>query len=369
MINVFLVGAGYIAREHAVALSSPQLSTYGIALHVADPQPKALASFAEQFPGAQTYSSAEAMFAASPGGPGLAVIATPPVTHARLAGLALDAGLHVLCEKPLAMTTAEAETLAAQADAAGLILDSCDSRFRDVPATVHVRELLDAGALGALYHATFINTLRRSRTGIDWLTESAWFRDPKVSGGGVMMDWGPYDIAVLDEVFAPVSVTVNHAWTRSPVTGGPFREESLSVEQHVGASMTLRLRDGSAVELTYERSAATHGEELSLVSVDGDLGSVTWSWLDWVPGGVRFTDADADGAPRTATTTFEEPEIGFHSRPLARTLDAIARGVRPEAVNATSLFTFSWLRAVIEAAETGAAVTVVRQPVRAEVVL
>ncbi|WP_369371222.1 Gfo/Idh/MocA family oxidoreductase [Promicromonospora sp. Populi] len=235
-------------------------------------------------------------------------------------------------------------------------------------ATAHVRGIVEAGSLGALYHATFINTLRRSRTGIDWLTESAWFRNPKISGGGVMMDWGPYDIAVLDEVFAPVRVTVNHAWTRSPVTGGPFREESLSVEQHVGASMTLELRDGTMVELTYERSAATHGEELSVVSVDGDLGSVTWSWLDWVPGGVRFTDADGDGSPRTVTRSFEEPPIGFHSRPLARTLEAIAEHAEPTAINATSLFTFSWLRAVVEAADAGSPVTVSRQDARTEAV-
>jgi len=91
-------------------------------------------------------------------------------------------------------------------------------------------------------------------------------------------------------------------------TGGPFPQESLNVEQHVGASMTVKLRDGTLVEVTYERSAATHGEELSLVSVDGDLGSVTWSWLDWVPGGVRFTDADDDGSPRTESMTIRRAQ-------------------------------------------------------------
>lgn len=351
MTKLLLAGAGFIAREHASAAHQPLVVPDRLELHVADPNPLALATFLEKFPDAVGHTDAAEMFAGAGAG-AVAIIATPPVSHAGLVAAAIDAGQHVLCEKPLAMSTDEALAMSSRAQEAGVILDSCDSRFRDVPATRHVRDLVAEGALGTPYHVTFVNTLRRARTGIDSLTESGWFRDPSVSGGGVLMDWGPYDLAVLDEVLQPVRVTVHHAWSSSPLTGGPFATESRAAEQHVGAVMTVTTAGGAEVPVTYERAAATHGDERSVVQIDGERAAVSWDWLDWTGDTARLT-VDQDGEPLTRITGFEPPEIGFHARPLARVLRSIRDHDDPAAISRTSAFTFAWLRSILDAEATG----------------
>jgi predicted dehydrogenase len=362
MTRVFLAGAGFIAREHAAAATDARVLPDGVELHVADPNPAALSAFLAEFPSATAYDDARAMFAAAGNEGGIAVIATPPVAHADLALAALEAGLHVLCEKPLAMSTEEATRIAAAAHTAGLILDSCDSRFRDVRATRAVRELLAADRLGQPYHVTFVNVLRRARTGIDALTESGWFRDPRLSGGGVLMDWGPYDLAVLDEVLQPVRIEIRQAWAVSPSTGGPFSDASKAAEQHVGASMIATTADGRRVPISYERAAATHGAERSVVQIEGETGAVDWDWLDWTGDALRFT-TDADGEPSTTVTTFDPPEVGFHGRPLARIARAVAEGAEPSEITRQSLFTFAWNRAILDAARDGTSTTLDRSTI------
>jgi predicted dehydrogenase len=362
MTRVFLAGAGFIAREHAAAALDPRVLPGPVELHVADPNPAALESFLAAYPSAIPYDDATAMFTASGGLGGIAVIATPPIAHAALALAALDAGLHVLCEKPLAMSADEAVRIAAAADAAGLVLDSCDSRFREVPATRAVRGLLEQQRLGRPYHVTFVNALRRARTGIDALTESGWFRDPRLSGGGVLMDWGPYDLAVLDEVLQPERVEIRHAWSASPVIGGPFSDASREAEQHVGASMIVTTAEGLEIPVRYERAAATHGAERSVVQIEGETAAVAWDWLDWTGNELRLT-SDAHGEPVTEVTSFDPPAIGFHGRPLARIAQAVAAGADPGPITRQSLFTFVWNRAILDAALDGTAITIDRDTV------
>ncbi len=358
MTRVFLAGAGYIAREHATAATDRSILTGEVELHVADPHPDALASFVAAFPAAVPHPDARSMFATRHDESDLAVIATPPDSHHALVRDALDAGLHTLCEKPLALTVDEAADLARRADAAGRIMASCDDRFRDLATTREVRRLAASGALGRVYHATFVNTFRRARTGFDQLTQSAWFRDPRIAGGGVMMDWGPYDIAVLDEILDPVRVDVRHAWATGPITGGPFGDQSALSEQHVGAVFDVHTRAGAVVPVSYERAAATHGAERSLVQLEGDRAAVSWDWLDWLgDGSVRLT-SDNDGEPGTVTTRFAPSPIGFHARPLARIAAAVRDDADPRAITHRSLFTFAWLRAVLDCAAAGMPVTV-----------
>ncbi|MDO9397826.1 MAG: Gfo/Idh/MocA family oxidoreductase [Herbiconiux sp.] len=366
MTRLFLVGAGFIAREHASAAFDHRVVPGAVELHVTDSNSAVLADFVALFPQAVPHPDATAMFAVERRPGDIAIVATPPVTHHALVVQALEAGLHVLCEKPLMMTPAEADDVEEVARRAGLVLECCDIRFDGLAATQEVKRLVAERALGTAYHVTFANTARRARTGFDHLAQSGWFRDPSVSGGGVMMDWGPYDIAVLDEVLAPVRVEILHAWASAPQTGGPFEAESTRLEQHVGASMVLEDRDGVRVPVTYERAAATHGEERSAVQIEGSAGAVGWDWLDWAgDGSVHFT-SDRDGVPADATTSFPPPEIGFHARPLARMVQLVRSGEagsdEAASVTAGAVFRFDWVRAVLECAETGRPVSVTRTP-------
>ncbi|HEX8858477.1 MAG TPA: Gfo/Idh/MocA family oxidoreductase [Actinomycetes bacterium] len=79
------------------------------------------------------------------------VVATPAASHAALTRQALDAGKHVLAEKPLALSTAEAAALTRQAERAGRVL-MVGHTFEYNPAVIKMRALLQSGELGDLWY-------------------------------------------------------------------------------------------------------------------------------------------------------------------------------------------------------------------------
>src|SRR4030095_10983893 len=124
-------------------------------------------------------------------------IAAPPTLHAPIAIAALDAGLHVLSEKPIAENADAARMMVEAAERNDRVLDvSFNHRVRG-----HVKVLkniIDAGLLGSIYY-TKVGWLRRE--GIPGL--GSWFTRRATSGGGALMDLGVHmlDIALylLDE--------------------------------------------------------------------------------------------------------------------------------------------------------------------------
>ncbi len=103
-------------------------------------------------------------------------IATPPFLHFPQALLALQAGKHVLCEKPLAVSLAQGLKLVEIARDRGKILP-VNFVLRYTPITETVKELIESGILGAPLYASFINNAADEN-----LPAEHWFWDPKRSG-------------------------------------------------------------------------------------------------------------------------------------------------------------------------------------------
>src|SRR5579859_2862806 len=124
------------------------------------------------------------------------VIATPAATHYELVAAALDAGKHVLVEKPLTTSAAEAAKLVGRADEAGLTL-MCDHTYCYTPAVGRVRQAIRGGELGDL---RFIDSVRINLGLVQ----------PDVD---VLWDLAPHDLSVLDFVLpdgvAPVAVAAH----------------------------------------------------------------------------------------------------------------------------------------------------------------
>ncbi len=114
-----------------------------------DSAPETLDRFGVRYPNARTTADFEEMLA----DPALeaVVIATPVVTHYDLTRRALDAGKHVLVEKPPAMTAAEAEELAALAEERGLVLLPGHLLLYH-PAVTKLKEIVDSGELGRVLY-------------------------------------------------------------------------------------------------------------------------------------------------------------------------------------------------------------------------
>jgi predicted dehydrogenase len=157
--RVALLGFGYWGPNLARNLHL-RLGTEWVAC--AEPDPARRAEVARRYPWVRVL--ADAAEAVADPQVDAVVVATPARTHRALAGMALDAGRHVLVEKPLALSTADAVALAEQADASGLVL-MVGHTFEYNPAVLKTRELLAAGALGELYylHSQRVNLGRIQR--------------------------------------------------------------------------------------------------------------------------------------------------------------------------------------------------------------
>ncbi len=116
------------------------------------------------------------------------VICTPPHVHAPIALAAIAAGKHVLCEKPLTRTVAEAGAVVQAADRAGVTL-KCGFNHRHHPAIWEAKRLLDRGEIGR-------PTFGRCRYGICGRPgyEKEWRADPQQAAGGQFVEQGTHAI-------------------------------------------------------------------------------------------------------------------------------------------------------------------------------
>ena len=120
-------------------------------------------------------------------------ICTPGNTHAEIAIAALEAGKHVLCEKPLANSVEEAEQMTAAAEAAAKrgVFAMCGFSYRRTPALALAKRMVDEGRLGTIRHV-------RAQYLQDWLTDETapmtWRLDKSKSGSGSLGDIGAHSI-------------------------------------------------------------------------------------------------------------------------------------------------------------------------------
>ncbi len=114
------------------------------------------------------------------------IVSTPPHVHAEISIAAMKAGKHVLCEKPLTRTVAEAEQMLAVAKQTGRVL-KCGFNHRHHPAVGEAKKVLDSGAIGKPLFA-------RCRYGICGRPgfEKEWRADPKQAAGGQFIEQGTH---------------------------------------------------------------------------------------------------------------------------------------------------------------------------------
>ena len=178
------LGVGWIGRNRMEALAGSGLVEVAA---VADPSAEAVAAARETAPDAEAALGLDALLALAPGsGPGQAldglVIATPSGAHAEQCVAALERGLAVFCQKPLARTAAEAQRVVDAARAADRPL-GVDLSYRHVAGVPEIRDLVAGGALGTVYAVdlTFHNA---------WAPSAEWAYNLAESGGGCAIDLG-----------------------------------------------------------------------------------------------------------------------------------------------------------------------------------
>jgi predicted dehydrogenase len=201
-------------------------------------------------------------------------IATPVHLHAEQTIAAAEAGKHVLCEKPLAMSALECDRMLAACRANRVKLGVAYYR-RFYPAVMRVKAIIESGEIGAPVFAQ-MNAFEYFDPPPDH--PRAWLLQPSSAGGGPMMDFGCHRIEVLVNLFGSqvrhaVAVTANVAFDR-PV------EDT--------AAVLLQFESGPCASVTVTHAAR---ERQDTLHVFGTRGSIHVDDLN--AGGVRV---EADGS-------------------------------------------------------------------------
>ena len=188
-----IIGYGFIMEKGHAAGYRQRASAAGGAdveiVAVADLSPARRALAQQQLPGVRVYPDHASLLAAERE-LDFADIGTPPSDHAGVAHAAMDAGLHVLCEKPLATSVDEARSMLKHAVTAGRVIYPCHN-YKHAPVIKAVRRILDGGRIGKV-HLVTLQTFRNTHArGIaDWRPD--WRRERRYSGGGIAMDHGSH---------------------------------------------------------------------------------------------------------------------------------------------------------------------------------
>jgi predicted dehydrogenase len=172
------LGVGWIGRSRMQALGEEGLAEVAA---VADPQAEAVAAAAEAAPAAQRAESLEELLDHDLDG---VVIATPSALHAEQAVAALERGLAVFCQKPLARDAEETRRVLAAARDANRLL-GVDLSYRHVEALRAARRAVEAGEIGRLHS---LDLAFHNAYGPD----KPWFTDPELAGGGCLIDLGTH---------------------------------------------------------------------------------------------------------------------------------------------------------------------------------
>lgn len=200
------------------------------------------------------------------------VICTPNKFHAPIAIQALEAGVHVLCEKPMALSTAECESMIKAAEQSGKVL-LIAYHYRFMKESLAAKKLIDQDEIGDPL-VIRINMMRRRKV-------PGWgvFTNMDLQGGGALIDYGCHmlDLAMwLVGNPKPVEVSgkvFNHLSTQTQLVNewGAINPDTFEVEDH--ATAFIRLENGAVIFFETSWAANIPNDEESL-SISGTKGGI-----------------------------------------------------------------------------------------------
>ena len=193
MIRLGIIGIGNMGSEHCRLILGGKCPEIHLAA-VADPRPERRAWAEKTLPGAQVFRDGQALI--DSGCCEAVLIAAPHYQHESLAVAALEAGLHVLCEKPAAVQADRAEKMIRAAEKAGKTLTFMFNQRTNCVYRA-MKGLLDSGEMGAIKRMNWIIT--------DWYRtqqyydSGSWRATWAGEGGGVLLNQCPHQLSALLE--------------------------------------------------------------------------------------------------------------------------------------------------------------------------
>ncbi|GAA4306574.1 Gfo/Idh/MocA family oxidoreductase [Klenkia terrae] len=215
-------------------------------------------------------------------------ICTPGDTHAEIAIAALEAGKHVLCEKPLANSVAEAEAMTAAADRAAAhgVRAMVGFTYRRVPAIALARQLVAEGRIGQVRHV-------RAAYLQDWIADPeapmSWRLEADKAGSGALGDIGAHVVDLTQHITGE-TVTGVSAALETFVKERPLPAAAGSLSGTAGEGTGTVTVDDAAVFLarfsggglaTFEATRFALGRKNAIrLEINGSLGSLAFDFED-----------------------------------------------------------------------------------------
>ncbi len=337
-LRVGIIGCGKIARTHAEAVGvTPGASLVAFC----DAELARAQAFATEMSIEAATDSLDDFFAK--GELDAALICTPHPVHEKLVVACAQAGVNVLCEKPIAIRLEEADRMIAATDEAGVAFGVIFQR-RFWPAAQRIRRAIDAGELGKL---TF-----GSASSLLWRPEAYFKSDPwrgkwETEGGGVMMNQAVHTIDLLQWFMGPAAEVYGRIAT---LRHGDY----IDVEDTVAATVVFEsgalgtIEALTTVEPDFGFRVAVHGDNGATASVheipEGTQGvNDIWSF------GTGAIDRAAWAEAEQGRAGFPE----FHQLQIAEFLNAIRAGRQPAVTGRDARNSLAIILGIYESSRTG----------------
>lgn len=340
-LRLGVIGTGKISQ-----IILPMLKEYDVSINaLTDLNQSAAEALAKDFEGAIVHNSLEALLHDDT--VEAVYIATPPSIHREQIKQALAVGKHVICEKPFTMNQQDAVELAKDASAyPGLHIGCCCSRFRYTPMAQAAARIVHSGTLGKI-HSVRIFSTNNVPVSLDQLP--SWKRQAASAGGGMIADWGTYEIDwlqyVLDKDFQPMEVNASfNYWNRKGTD--------------MDSGYDLHIRCSHDIDVFVSRQPEI-GPKKNLVEIRGESGGLD---LPFAPAG------EEDGLRHYALPDGSNtPEICLESKgtsnwsnvlcgPIINLANAIRQGEAVSSTPKSQVFVHTLLDAIQEAGRGGKAV-------------
>jgi predicted dehydrogenase len=321
-LSVGMVGYAFMGAAHSQAWRSAS-RFFDLPLHprmtaLAGRDAARVAAAAERLGWESTETSWQALVARDD--IELVDVCTPGNTHAEIAIAALEAGKHVLCEKPLANTVAEAEAMSAAADRAADdgVRAMVGFTYRRVPAIALARKLVADGRVGTIHHV-------RAQYLQDWIVDPeaplSWRLDKASAGSGALGDIGAH-IVDLTQFITGDTLSRVSGRLRTFVDERPLPAEHAGLSGTAGRGRGPVTVDDAATFLAefrggalgvFEATRFANGRKNAIrIEVNGSRGSLAFDFEDMNL--LHFFDGTEDpetaGFRRILVTEPQHPYVG-----------------------------------------------------------
>jgi UDP-N-acetyl-2-amino-2-deoxyglucuronate dehydrogenase len=307
-------GAGSIARTHIAAIHKLGRTLVGLA----DIDAEGVAARAAEA-GCPAFVDHRDMLMAVK--PDVAVICTPHPSHASLTLDCLDAGAHVLVEKPMAVEVADGDKMIATAEAANRIL-AVNFQHRLRPAVEYAKQFIDAGELGEPVRVLVLEPWLRTAA---YYRSAAWRGSWTGEGGGVLLNQSPHTLDLLCHLVGmPAKVW---GWTRARYQAMECEDTAQAMLEYPNGApgyftaSTAEAGGQRRIEIVGERAAIEIlGDKLTIQRFQPPLRT----FID--------TDPDFFGSPSIRIETLDLPASetqGNHYAVYRDLEEAIATGRQP----------------------------------------